>query len=415
MNESKSERANTNTISALRSAVPLAIASLACATGVACSPGTSGESATSPVDASTPVDAPTAADAEPTADVRSTDTGVRADASAQDLAGPPARPSGAPSDSRSWFAVRRIYLGDTDRFVEGSGFPKTATSWQRFGYDLDGRNTVSPSTGTCAPRSGSGVLDGPNGIDNAFGARLLPEIQRYVVTFASPTEGISAALGRGTDGYLFDVRGLTNDAAQNATGLTVDLLSSDGVQVEAGSAPAWDGRDEWRVLDGSLVDGTLAGGSKVRFTDAYVGNGTLVSGTRRDFRFSVRFRSAGPSSPVLDVSLLLHDAFITAKHVPPQGTSPRRLDDGLIVGRLRRSEVFETLNAVLASQNSCSFVSLVPGRIDPLFDLVAPGQPASLACDEMSIAIGFDAIEVVSPTRVVPSTPFVPATCPASN
>jgi hypothetical protein len=259
------------------------------------------------------------------------------------------------------------------------------------------------------------VLDAPRGVDNAFGARVLPEIQRYFVSFSVPSVGVSSALERGTDGYLFDVTGLSAETAQTASGLRIDFLGAGGAEYEAGSSPAWDGRDRWKVIDDALVDGTLAGGAKVRFSDAYVNRGTIVSGSPRDFRFTMRLRSAVASAPAVDVSFLLRDAFITARHVPRQGTSPARLDDGIIAGRVRRNDLIETIYSVLAAQNQCSAAALVAPLLDPSFDLIAPGLPATRECDELSMAIGFDAVESAAPTTVVPAVPFVPQTCTPTN
>jgi len=100
------------------------------------------------------------------------DIAVTVDASAIVPCGsPPAAPSVATSavGGKRAYAIRRLYFGDTDR--QGN---KRADAWKDLGFDIDGKATPTGyEPGLC--RNGSSVhVDGTCGIDNAFGAMLVP-------------------------------------------------------------------------------------------------------------------------------------------------------------------------------------------------------------------------------------------------
>src|SRR4051812_27304309 len=82
-------------------------------------------------------------------------------------AAPPVRPEAPQTASTEEhnFALHKLFLGNTDR--AGTASPD---AWKKFGYDLDGKTTTSiHDTAVCKPKD-STVVDGENGIDNAFGA-----------------------------------------------------------------------------------------------------------------------------------------------------------------------------------------------------------------------------------------------------
>jgi hypothetical protein len=71
-------------------------------------------------------------------------------------------------------AISKLYLGDSDR----NGTPNTTNGWKQYGFNLDGKISTKASTDLCKPAlmaAPSDVYpDGNNGIDNAFGATILP-------------------------------------------------------------------------------------------------------------------------------------------------------------------------------------------------------------------------------------------------
>src|SRR5262245_61357453 len=74
----------------------------------------------------------------------------------------------------SVFAVKKLYLGDSDR----DGTKNGTNGWRQYGFDLDGKQTTPSSTDVCKPASGGKpelvYNDGNNGIDNSFGEIILP-------------------------------------------------------------------------------------------------------------------------------------------------------------------------------------------------------------------------------------------------
>lgn len=65
--------------------------------------------------------------------------------------------------------LSRIELGDRD----ASGQP-SKEAWRRLGYDLDGLCTTPTESRSCTRDVGQPQADGPGGIDNGFGAAILP-------------------------------------------------------------------------------------------------------------------------------------------------------------------------------------------------------------------------------------------------
>src|SRR5688572_15156667 len=66
---------------------------------------------------------------------------------------PPARPASAPAadtSKRQIFALRKLYLGETDRTSK-----RDPNAWKKFGYDLDDKNTKDPNAkDVCKPKGG---------------------------------------------------------------------------------------------------------------------------------------------------------------------------------------------------------------------------------------------------------------------
>src|SRR5512142_711378 len=85
---------------------------------------------------------------------------------------PPPPDSGTPTTVTATYALQTIFLGEADR----NGNPST-TAWKDYGFNLDGLQTIKSSTDVCTLQPGAPTMnqaDGNNGIDNAWGATLLP-------------------------------------------------------------------------------------------------------------------------------------------------------------------------------------------------------------------------------------------------
>lgn len=88
------------------------------------------------------------------------------------------------------YAVERLYVGDTDR-----GELPDSVGWYTLGLDLDGIQSRYAFNGECKPRNNANYpeQDGLRGIDNAWGASILPLLKAD----ATPTKSVNAALASG--------------------------------------------------------------------------------------------------------------------------------------------------------------------------------------------------------------------------
>lgn len=100
--------------------------------------------------------------------------------------------------------MRLAYLGDTAR---GSSNP-SMTAWKDFGEDIDGLVTDEKSSNVCMRAGGSPSsvqADGNGGIDNSFGANILPIIQN-AGSVLDPSSQYTAAIATGqAHSMLFDL------------------------------------------------------------------------------------------------------------------------------------------------------------------------------------------------------------------
>ncbi len=188
------------------------------------------------------------------------------------------------------------------------------------------------------------------------------------------------------------ITGLSPDTAQNANGLSAQIFLSG--QYDNGT-PSFDSSTDWPVLSTSVADGqTIASGSTAQYKTAYITNGTFVGGP-------------GPDPLVLDLNvanvpfeLKVHDAVISFAH-----TGANQITNGTIAGVLDTQE-FETTLAGVAGQFSTALCGTafngIAQQINQAADIFddgtnAPGKP----CTGISIALGFDAVAVANPTKVV--------------
>src|SRR6185503_2488905 len=120
------------------------------------------------------------------------------------------------SDTTMTFAVSSLLLGETTR----AGALET-WAWKKYGYDLDGLTTTKDSTNVCTLHMGAPAtnqVDGDGGVDNAFGALILPIIQ-VGTSIQIPSDNATKLIASGAWTLQIEVRGLSGDANQTATGL----------------------------------------------------------------------------------------------------------------------------------------------------------------------------------------------------
>lgn len=327
---------------------------------------------------------------------------------------PPTRPLG-PTTSLTTphnYAVHTLYFGDTDR----TGIT-SATAWESFGYDLDGKVTTAASTDVCTLVPGASKqvqIDGEGGIDNSWGANIVPILQTLDSTFSQTAND---AIQSGAPTQLFYVVGFDASAGNmtNATGLTGVALTGAQYSANGGTMPTWDLNTHWPISPESLscypsggTDSCTAStdpiaAADVQFGAAFQTLGTFVNGTPGDITLSMPM--AGQS-----LVLHLHGAVVTFS---PQ--MPGSVTNGTIAGVLNSQELLTALQQVAGeiSTSLCSgsaFTSIA-AQIQQTSDMVLSGStvtnPEGATCNAISIGLGFDATEIALPTSadIAPQQP----------
>lgn len=303
---------------------------------------------------------------------------------------PPARPEAeATTDTASrTFAVSSLKLG-------------SGTEWKKLGYNIDGKVSTGSSTDVCATAPNaitSPHQDGDNGIDNSFGQIVLPQL----LSLQPDIESLAnTALTNGSFTIMIQVKGLPSAAPTALTGLSGQLFaggnySSDG-DGGLGAPPAYDLQTDWPVLPAILENpSNIGAGSKIKFANAYIADGTLVSGDRLTVTLNLNFSG-------IALALSVKNAVITAK---PEGSN---LNGGIISGYLVTSEIEKALRDV-GGRLSLSFcgdaVDTFVETLRAASDLLADGTTdGSRTCDAISIGLGFNAKEIANPTKIADVAP----------
>lgn len=309
---------------------------------------------------------------------------------------PPARPEGnATTDtSERTFAVNTLKLG-------------TNNEWKKLGYNIDGKVSTGSSKDVCKPVPGgptSPHQDGDNGIDNSFGANVLPillPLQQDLPQLASK------ALENGSFTIMIQTKGLAAGATADATGLSGQLFAggrySDDGDGGLGAPPAFDKSTDWPVLPAILNGSDVASGSKIKFANSYVSEGTFVTGDRLTVSLNLNFSG-------IQLDLSVRNAIITMK---PSGSD---MNDGIISGYLDTKEISAAITKVggRLSTQFCggtaidSFIQNLQYSSDMLSDGTTS---ADRECDAISIGLGFTAKEIANPTKVAPAGGDSPDPC----
>jgi hypothetical protein len=338
---------------------------------------------------------------------------------------PPAPPTSGTAKSMTPhnYALHKLYMGDTDRTGVTS-----SSAWQTFGYDLDGKYTTASSTDVCtlvAGASKSVQVDGNGGIDNSFGANIMPIIQTLDAT-ASQTVNNSIQAGSFT--VMTYVVGFDDSASNKttATGLSGVLLAGGSYPAaNDGGAPSWDMNTHWPIRP-ELLNCYPSGGSDscssstnpitaadVQFPHAFQTKGTWVNGTPGDLQLSL---TIGGNAITLNV----HSAVVS---FDPSSSGPGSVTNGTIAGALNTQELIASLMQIAGhiSTSLCSgsaFMSIA-SQIQQTSDILvntttnAVTNTAGSMCSGISVGLGFDATEIALPTGadIAAMTPPGPDPC----
>lgn len=313
----------------------------------------------------------------------SSDTTETPGGDTSDVGQPPARPTGAPTDKVQYFAVDTISFGEDN-------------AWKKIGYNLDKKVSTATSKDVCtkADRASDNVhLDGERGIDNAFG-NIIVSVLRDLPGLEQPSGTVNAELKKGTFSVLLETKGLAGDPAQSADGLSGQLFV--GAELKN---PTFTTADKWPVRPELLNGGTVESGSKVKFTNAYIAEGTFVSGDRTNIALDVSFGSVA-------VKLNIRNALVTFK--TPSGSN---LAEGVIAGVVQTSDVLGVIDTLAPTFDpqfcdpNNNLVKTIKETIAQASDIMADGTNApGTPCDAISIGLGFTAKEIGGPGAVVAPT-----------
>ncbi len=314
---------------------------------------------------------------------------------------PPSPPQAGATGGRPHdYALRTLYLGDTDR----DGSP-SATAWESYGYNLDGLLTTPTSTDVCTLVAGASAQvqqDGDEGIDNSFGENLVPILQQ--TSSASPTPGNFPV-------PLYTVMAWVvgfDDSAGNTTsaiGLSGALLSGADYEMWRDGGPGWDLTTSWPVLASSLTcpaAGCAPGtnplvAARVQFS-AFQTKGTFVEETPGPLSLTLSIAGQPVAFPI-EVTVVSFDPL-----------QPGAVTNGILAGAIDTAQLVSSFRNLAGdvSTSLCMGTAFqaIALQIEQTSDIVLTGATVSngpgRACNAISIGLGFDATEIAPPSQVVP-------------
>ncbi|MEZ4301297.1 MAG: hypothetical protein R3B70_40555 [Polyangiaceae bacterium] len=313
---------------------------------------------------------------------------------------PDADPMNAGDGSDTVLAIRKLYLGDTDRKGNAS-----TSAWKEFGYDLDGKISTKDSKDLCKPLAGAKASavyeDGTDGRDNSFGKNILP----IITTLASDASTqVNDSIEGGSFTIMLKIEKIGSGDSYNP--LVSKLYGGGKLVDEQGAeiAPAWDGTDMWPVIP-ELLNGGNIEDPKVKFPNAYLvkdGSGarTWVSGGYADITLNL---SVGGFTLGLTIGSAVITTEITAGN--DKGTN------GTIAGILDTEQLISELAKVAGSFDpslcppSSTFESIAQ-QIRQASDILTDGgQDPTKDCNGISIGLGFDMQQVQLGPVAPESTP----------
>jgi hypothetical protein len=273
---------------------------------------------------------------------------------------------GTSSTDVTTFAMSALFLGD---MLRDGGLPSSPEIWTHFGYDVDHRTTIAWSPDVCTPTPGAlevTWIDGDDGIDDAFGAGVLPLIAQ--ATSINPSADATQLIAAGTWTLQLRVTGLSGDAHQSALGLSADAFVSGAY----GGPVAFDTSTTWPVR----------ASTRAHFDTVYVADGLVVM---RD----------AESPLVLPVQLTGAKKTVTlvlAIRVPivtfaiGDGT-------GTIAGVVETEDAARSAKQLAVQVGECGtwFDTFIRGAPDILVD---GGNGPGVPCDAISIGLGFIAKQI---------------------
>lgn len=284
---------------------------------------------------------------------------------------PPANVCPSGQTCTATFVLRELLLGESPR---QGGAPSQA-AWKGYGENIDGKVTDRNATDVCKRAAGAGSFvqtDGADGIDNSWGANILP-IWQSAGSLPNPTASLTSEIANGNAATLL----VTIETGP--AGTTGKLY----VAAPLGKSASFDGSDVWPTTQWPFQSIW----SVLDYPNASVlPDGTFVSG-RSLQRFAIAIQLAAGTSPML----LLVDQLQVRMRL---GAGLRTATAGTLSGVMP----IEPFVAQLRSDAGRISKSLCGAAFDGIAqqlrltgDILGDGtNTAGVACDAISLGLGFE-------------------------
>jgi hypothetical protein len=329
-----------------------------------------------------------------------------------------------------------IYLGVTHLWV-GQSSPQDAgtslTAYEYFGLDLDGTCT-NPAGCSNAKKTGVVSCKAPVGVppdgfgcrDNMF-AKLDPLAAQIPVTkpFGVAQSAYNCSFFRGSFNIIIKISGYNGTA--NDDTVRVDAYMSPGLETlpswtcatdptpQKDQAP-WLPNNPWYVDQGGLsgpitTAGQLPPAKTIFDANAYVRQGYLVAQFPDGIQLHFPGDDSGrtpPNSVYPGFSLIIYGGEVVG-HLHKNAESLWALDDALVVGRIKTTDLLQGFRLIGACPNTigCSYYGTLTSFLGTYPDIMADGGAfPSSTCDALSVGFAVQA-SVVTPGHAFPVQPQV--------
>jgi len=292
---------------------------------------------------------------------------------------PPERPMGAPGEGPDRFFMLRdfdVFRGD---------------AWRTSGWDLDDLCTTDATEGPveCQPPASRGaghVLDGEDGIDDAFGAVIAPALS---TVFSGFEEDVAELQSVGRYTLIARVRGWNGMADDDrvevalSQGVCATAIGEPACTDEAPGSATWDGSgtDVLYPADVAFVGGDP---EMPRFEDrtSYVAGRKLVMHIPPGVTFDV-------AGDVRALVVSLTDGVLTAD-ISADGMA---LENGILQGRWPRVDLMAATNDALCptQPDDMLIARQIPGFLDNAVDVLrqSTGAPPDAECEAITMSVAF--------------------------
>lgn len=316
---------------------------------------------------------------------------------------PPRRPAGIAAASGKgktlWLIIDHFFLNQDP--IEGSGDDKP---WRYIGYDLDGVCTgpteSRENTGTCKRVTGGEqdvLIDGVACRDNNFGSQLVPIVSSLDGRYEKTS---NEAIAKGSSTWILQLEDL-DDGPDDPFVVARLYKAAPWFDFYGPTAPPFDGTEDREIDKESVIDDDLTR-PQTFFAQGWLKSNVFVSGEPAKFKVTLPIQSVSVDAPLVGGVLTLR--------LDPEHTKGEL---GVLAGALPSSSIASVLGPIAAQVGVCpgamlydTFLRSVGRMMDVVVD--APTlNDTTQTCNGLSLGLGFTAVPVKPPTRVVAPFPVV--------